>query len=44
MTQRWVVIIKVALWAACLAPLALLVLQAFGYLRRCSARIPSSRS
>lgn len=32
MTQRWVVITKVALWAACLAPLALLVLQAFGYL------------
>lgn len=32
MTQRWVVIIKVALWAACLAPLTLLVLQAVGYL------------
>jgi methionine sulfoxide reductase heme-binding subunit len=32
MTQRWVVIIKVALWAACLAPLTLLVLQALGYL------------
>lgn len=31
MTQRSVVIIKVALWAACLAPLGLLVLQAFGY-------------
>ena len=31
MTQRWVVITKVALWAACLAPLGLLVLQAFGY-------------
>jgi len=31
MTQRWVVIIKTALWAACLAPFALLVLQAFGY-------------
>jgi sulfoxide reductase heme-binding subunit YedZ len=32
MTPRWVVIIKVALWAACLAPLTLLVLQAVGYL------------
>ena len=32
MTQRWVVIIKVALWAACLAPLTLLVLRAVGYL------------
>lgn len=32
MTPRWVVIIKVALWAACLAPLTLLVLQALGYL------------
>jgi methionine sulfoxide reductase heme-binding subunit len=31
MTQRWVVIIKMALWAACLAPLTLLVLQALGY-------------
>ena len=31
MTQRSVVIVKVALWAACLAPLGLLVLQAFGY-------------
>jgi sulfoxide reductase heme-binding subunit YedZ len=31
MTQRWVVIGKTALWAACSAPLALLVLQAFGY-------------
>ena len=31
MTQRSIVIIKVALWAACLAPLGLLVLQAFGY-------------
>ena len=30
MTQRSVVIIKVALWAACLAPLGLLVAQAFG--------------
>jgi sulfoxide reductase heme-binding subunit YedZ len=30
MTQRAVVITKVALWAACLAPLGLLVLQAFG--------------
>jgi sulfoxide reductase heme-binding subunit YedZ len=28
MTPRWIVISKVALWAACLAPLALLVLQA----------------
>jgi len=28
MTQRWVVISKVAIWAACLAPLALLVLRA----------------
>jgi sulfoxide reductase heme-binding subunit YedZ len=32
MTQRSVVLIKIALWAACLAPLALLVLRAFGYL------------
>jgi sulfoxide reductase heme-binding subunit YedZ len=32
MTQRWIVILKVALWAACLAPLALLILQAMGYL------------
>ncbi len=31
MTQRFVVIAKFALWAACLAPLALLVMQAFGY-------------
>jgi sulfoxide reductase heme-binding subunit YedZ len=31
MAHRSVVITKVALWAACLAPLALLVLQAFGY-------------
>jgi methionine sulfoxide reductase heme-binding subunit len=31
MTQRWIVISKTALWAACLAPFALLVLQAFGY-------------
>jgi sulfoxide reductase heme-binding subunit YedZ len=31
MTQRFVVIAKVALWAACLAPFGLLVLQAFGY-------------
>jgi sulfoxide reductase heme-binding subunit YedZ len=31
MTQRWVVLTKVALWAACLAPLGLLVLQALGY-------------
>ncbi|RPI59452.1 MAG: sulfoxide reductase heme-binding subunit YedZ [Lysobacterales bacterium] len=31
MTQRSVVIIKIALWAACLAPFGLLVLQAFGY-------------
>ena len=31
MTQRWVVITKVALWAACLAPLSLLILQALGY-------------
>jgi sulfoxide reductase heme-binding subunit YedZ len=29
MTQRTVVMIKVALWAACLAPLGLLILQAF---------------
>src|SRR5688572_32019711 len=29
MTQRTVVIVKVALWAACLAPLGLLILQAF---------------
>jgi sulfoxide reductase heme-binding subunit YedZ len=32
MTQRSVVIIKVLLWAGCLAPLGLLVLQGFGYL------------
>jgi methionine sulfoxide reductase heme-binding subunit len=31
MTQRSVVIAKTALWAACLAPFGLLVLQAFGY-------------
>jgi len=31
MTQRSVVIIKIALWAACLAPFGLLVLQAFGH-------------
>lgn len=31
MTHRFVVIAKVAIWAACLAPLALLVLGAFGY-------------
>jgi methionine sulfoxide reductase heme-binding subunit len=31
MTQRSVVIIKVALWAACLAPFGLLAVQAFGY-------------
>jgi sulfoxide reductase heme-binding subunit YedZ len=31
MTQRWVVIGKTALWAACLAPAVLLALQAFGY-------------
>jgi sulfoxide reductase heme-binding subunit YedZ len=31
MTQRWVIVAKVALWAACLAPLGLLVAQAFGY-------------
>jgi sulfoxide reductase heme-binding subunit YedZ len=31
MTQRSVIITKVALWAACLAPLGLLVAQAFGY-------------
>ena len=31
MTQRSVVIVKLALWAACLAPLGLLVLQGFGY-------------
>ena len=30
MTRRWVIITKAALWAACLAPLALLVLQAIG--------------
>jgi sulfoxide reductase heme-binding subunit YedZ len=28
MTPRWVIVGKIALWAACLAPLALLVLQA----------------
>jgi sulfoxide reductase heme-binding subunit YedZ len=32
MTHRSVVIVKVGLWAACLAPLALLVLRGFGYL------------
>ena len=31
MTQRWVLIIKVALWVACLSPLALLVLQTLGH-------------
>jgi sulfoxide reductase heme-binding subunit YedZ len=31
MTQRSVIILKFALWAACLAPFALLVLKAFGY-------------
>ena len=31
MTQRWVLITKVALWAACLSPLTLLVLQTFGH-------------
>jgi len=31
MTHRTVVIIKVALWAGCLAPLGLLVLRGFGY-------------
>ena len=31
MTQRSVVIIKLAIWAGCLAPLVLLVLRAFGY-------------
>jgi sulfoxide reductase heme-binding subunit YedZ len=31
MTQRTVVIVKVAIWAACLAPLALLILRGFGY-------------
>jgi methionine sulfoxide reductase heme-binding subunit len=30
-TQRSVVIIKIALWAACLAPFGLLVLQGFGH-------------
>ena len=30
MTPRWVVITKVAIWAACLAPLALLLMQALG--------------
>jgi len=29
-TPRWVVISKVAIWAACLAPLALLLMQALG--------------
>lgn len=32
MTQRSVVIIKVLIWAGCLAPLGVLVLQGFGYL------------
>lgn len=32
MTQRSVVITKLALWAACLAPFGMLALQAFGYL------------
>jgi len=31
MTQRSVVIIKVLIWAGCLVPLGLLVVQAFGY-------------
>jgi sulfoxide reductase heme-binding subunit YedZ len=31
MTQRTVVIVKLVLWAACLAPLALLVARGFGY-------------
>ena len=31
MTQRSVVIVKIAIWAGCLAPLGLLVLQSFGY-------------
>lgn len=31
MTQRSVVIVKVLIWAGCLIPLGLLVLQAFGY-------------
>ena len=30
MTQRSVVIVKIGIWAACLAPLGLLVLRAFG--------------
>jgi sulfoxide reductase heme-binding subunit YedZ len=30
MTQRWVVIVKVGLWAACLAPLGWLVIRALG--------------
>jgi methionine sulfoxide reductase heme-binding subunit len=30
MTQRWVVIVKFGLWAACLAPLAWLVIRALG--------------
>ncbi|HSC16619.1 MAG TPA: protein-methionine-sulfoxide reductase heme-binding subunit MsrQ, partial [Gammaproteobacteria bacterium] len=32
MTQRSVVIIKALIWAGCLAPFGLLVLQALGYL------------
>jgi sulfoxide reductase heme-binding subunit YedZ len=32
MTQRSVVIVKAGIWAACLAPLALLFLRGFGYL------------
>ena len=32
MTQRSVVIAKIAIWAGCLAPFGLLVLQGFGYL------------
>src|SRR6185503_6442552 len=31
LTQRSVVIVKIAIWAGCLAPFGLLVLQAFGY-------------
>jgi sulfoxide reductase heme-binding subunit YedZ len=31
MTQHTVVVVKLALWAACLAPLALLVARGFGY-------------
>ena len=32
MTQRSIVIVKIAIWAGCLIPLGLLVLKAFGYL------------